>query len=222
MAAAQAPWPDAITIDTSGPPPEPASWPPEPVQRVLSAIRQQRAGRRELPGPQAPSRACCCPARPAVKVVMPPAPGRSQPVTCGCAGLTTARPGRRWPPLAPVSPQRTVVWSLPRRAAPEGQENLHLSCSAVVGGPAISQPVCLRRFVLTRTLVILASTDGAAGDLVRQDLRPLGRLADVAHYGRCLRGERGRRTGRAPGVHGAAADRLRSPTAGWLNGDPKT
>lgn len=31
---------------------------------------------RRFTDPSVPSRACCCPARPAVKVIMPPAPGR--------------------------------------------------------------------------------------------------------------------------------------------------
>lgn len=33
-----------------------------------------------LTDPEVPSRACCCPARPAVKIVMPPLPGRDRPV----------------------------------------------------------------------------------------------------------------------------------------------
>ncbi len=33
-----------------------------------------------------PVRACCCPARPAVKVVLPPAPGRSAPVDLWLCG----------------------------------------------------------------------------------------------------------------------------------------
>lgn len=30
--------------------------------------------------PEIPSRSCCCPARPVVKVIMPPVPGRDHPV----------------------------------------------------------------------------------------------------------------------------------------------
>lgn len=30
--------------------------------------------------PEIPSRSCCCPARPVVKVIMPPVPGRNHPV----------------------------------------------------------------------------------------------------------------------------------------------
>lgn len=41
---------------------------------------------RELADSPAPSRACCCPARPAVKVVMPPAPGRPHPVDLWLCG----------------------------------------------------------------------------------------------------------------------------------------
>lgn len=33
-----------------------------------------------------PARACCCPARPAVKVIMPPAPGRDHPVDLWLCG----------------------------------------------------------------------------------------------------------------------------------------
>lgn len=36
--------------------------------------------------PTIPSRACCCPARPVVKVMMPPAPGRPQPVDLWLCG----------------------------------------------------------------------------------------------------------------------------------------
>ena len=40
MAAAQAPWPDAIIIDMSASGPhDPASWPAELIQRALAAIR---------------------------------------------------------------------------------------------------------------------------------------------------------------------------------------
>lgn len=35
---------------------------------------------RRFTDPSVPSRACCCPARPAVKVIMPPAPGRPHSV----------------------------------------------------------------------------------------------------------------------------------------------
>jgi hypothetical protein len=37
-------------------------------------------GRLTFIDPSVPSRACCCPARPAVKVIMPPAPDRPRPV----------------------------------------------------------------------------------------------------------------------------------------------
>jgi hypothetical protein len=49
--------------------------------------------------PDIPSRACCCPGRPVVKVILPPAPGRPHPVDlwlCGhhyrasCAALLAA------------------------------------------------------------------------------------------------------------------------------------
>lgn len=49
--------------------------------------------------PDVPSRSCCCPARPVVKVIMPPVPGRNNPVDlwlCGhhyrasCAALLAA------------------------------------------------------------------------------------------------------------------------------------
>jgi len=36
--------------------------------------------------PSVPSRACCCPARPAVKVIMPPAGDRSYPVDLWLCG----------------------------------------------------------------------------------------------------------------------------------------
>jgi hypothetical protein len=36
--------------------------------------------------PSVPSRACCCPARPAVKVIMPPAPGRPHSVDLWLCG----------------------------------------------------------------------------------------------------------------------------------------
>ncbi len=36
--------------------------------------------------PSVPSRACCCPARPAVKVTMPPAAGRPRPVDLWLCG----------------------------------------------------------------------------------------------------------------------------------------
>jgi len=36
--------------------------------------------------PAIPSRACCCPARPVVKVMMPPAPGRPRPVDLWLCG----------------------------------------------------------------------------------------------------------------------------------------
>lgn len=39
-----------------------------------------------LTGPSVPARACCCPARPAVKVIMPPAPGRPHPVDLWLCG----------------------------------------------------------------------------------------------------------------------------------------
>lgn len=45
MAAAQAPWPEAITIDTSGTqPPGPATASADPVQRALEAIRPHEPG----------------------------------------------------------------------------------------------------------------------------------------------------------------------------------
>jgi hypothetical protein len=36
--------------------------------------------------PSVPSRACCCPARPVVKVIMPPTPGRPRPVDLWLCG----------------------------------------------------------------------------------------------------------------------------------------
>lgn len=36
--------------------------------------------------PSVPARACCCPARPVVKVIMPPAPGRPHPVDLWLCG----------------------------------------------------------------------------------------------------------------------------------------
>jgi len=36
--------------------------------------------------PSVPSRSCCCPARPAVKVIMPPAAGRAHPVDLWLCG----------------------------------------------------------------------------------------------------------------------------------------
>jgi hypothetical protein len=36
--------------------------------------------------PEVPSRACCCPARPVVKVVIPPVPGRPHPVDLWLCG----------------------------------------------------------------------------------------------------------------------------------------
>jgi hypothetical protein len=36
--------------------------------------------------PEIPSQACCCPAQPMVKVVMPPAPGRPYPVELWLCG----------------------------------------------------------------------------------------------------------------------------------------
>jgi hypothetical protein len=40
MAAAQTPWPDAVTIDTSsGKPPGPVTGSADPVRRALNAIR---------------------------------------------------------------------------------------------------------------------------------------------------------------------------------------
>lgn len=36
--------------------------------------------------PTVPSRSCCCPARPAVKVIMPPAAGRARPVDLWLCG----------------------------------------------------------------------------------------------------------------------------------------
>lgn len=36
--------------------------------------------------PAVPSRACCCPGRPVVKVIMPPAPGRPHPVDLWLCG----------------------------------------------------------------------------------------------------------------------------------------
>ncbi len=36
--------------------------------------------------PEVPSRSCCCPARPVVKVIMPPAPGRTHPVDLWLCG----------------------------------------------------------------------------------------------------------------------------------------
>jgi hypothetical protein len=39
-----------------------------------------------LMDPSAPTRACCCPARPVVKVIMPPTPGRPRPVDLWLCG----------------------------------------------------------------------------------------------------------------------------------------
>ncbi|WP_300602965.1 hypothetical protein [Trebonia sp.] len=39
-----------------------------------------------LMDPSVPSRSCCCPARPMVKVIMPPAPGRPDPVDLWLCG----------------------------------------------------------------------------------------------------------------------------------------
>ncbi len=36
--------------------------------------------------PEIPSRACCCPGRPVVKVIMPPTPGRPHPVDLWLCG----------------------------------------------------------------------------------------------------------------------------------------
>jgi len=36
--------------------------------------------------PSVPSKACCCPARPAVKVIMPPTAGRARPVDLWLCG----------------------------------------------------------------------------------------------------------------------------------------
>ena len=36
--------------------------------------------------PSIPSRACCCPARPVVRITMPPAPGRAEPVDLWLCG----------------------------------------------------------------------------------------------------------------------------------------
>jgi hypothetical protein len=36
--------------------------------------------------PSIPARACCCPARPVVKVIMPPVPGRPHPVDLWLCG----------------------------------------------------------------------------------------------------------------------------------------
>lgn len=36
--------------------------------------------------PEVPSRSCCCPARPVVKVIMPPVPGRPHPVDLWLCG----------------------------------------------------------------------------------------------------------------------------------------
>jgi hypothetical protein len=41
---------------------------------------------RRFTDPSVPSRACCCPARPAVKVIMPPAPGRPHSVDLWLCG----------------------------------------------------------------------------------------------------------------------------------------
>jgi len=46
---------------------------------TIAAAHRRHASRtpvHELVDSPAPTRACCCPARPMVKVVMPPAPGR--------------------------------------------------------------------------------------------------------------------------------------------------
>ena len=41
---------------------------------------------RALTDPSVPSRSCCCPARPVVKVIMPAAPGRPNPVDLWLCG----------------------------------------------------------------------------------------------------------------------------------------
>ncbi len=43
-------------------------------------------GRLRWTDPSVPARACCCPARPVVKVLMPPAPGRAHPVDLWLCG----------------------------------------------------------------------------------------------------------------------------------------
>ena len=42
--------------------------------------------RLEFVDPAVPSKACCCPARPVVKVIMPPTPGRPRPVDLWLCG----------------------------------------------------------------------------------------------------------------------------------------
>lgn len=42
--------------------------------------------RRSFVDPSVPSRACCCPARPMVKVIMPPTPDRPRPVDLWLCG----------------------------------------------------------------------------------------------------------------------------------------
>lgn len=43
-------------------------------------------GRLRWTDPSVPARACCCPARPVVKVLIPPAPGRAHPVDLWLCG----------------------------------------------------------------------------------------------------------------------------------------
>lgn len=71
--------------------------------------------RRPSKGPSAPARACCCPARPVVRVSMPATPGRPHPVDiwlCGhhyraswdaldAAGATIDVAGDPWDELLP-------------------------------------------------------------------------------------------------------------------------
>lgn len=63
--------------------------------------------RRPVIDPEVPSRSCCCPARPVVKVIMPPSPGRKHPVDlwlCGhhyrASSATLLLAGARVEPLA--------------------------------------------------------------------------------------------------------------------------
>jgi hypothetical protein len=53
----------------------PALGTPAPVQEQLPPA-----------DPKVPSRSCCCPARPVVKIVMPPVPGRPHPVDLWLCG----------------------------------------------------------------------------------------------------------------------------------------
>ena len=53
------------------------------VERVEEALRVEDL---RFADPSVPSRSCCCPARPVVKVIMPPTADRAQPVDLWLCG----------------------------------------------------------------------------------------------------------------------------------------